>query len=708
MEVTLALAILLGVGFIAAKAAQLVRLPSVTGYICAGVVLGPSCLHLITEEALQHQLGHFTQIALMLIAFGIGEHLDLRHLRQAAKSVGYIGLGETSGAFWLVGMGTFLVAWGTRVGNPAWGLMNFITLALLLGAVSVATAPAATLHVMRELRATGPLTKTLMAVVAVDDGLAIIIFGIAMSAARHLVGAEGKSVLWAGADSAAEIMGSLVIGAFAGLLIDFVVHRLKRRGEMLTAGLALLLLAGELARLMHWSPLLTGMATGFTIVNRDRRDVRVFRAINDFEPPIYALFFTLAGAHLQISALATAGYLGAVYALLRVAGKMVGANLGSRLSGAPISVRRWLGLALVPQAGVAIGLIFLIQGDEALGAYSVVITPVVLAAVVLSELVGPACARLAVMKAGEARGEIEREQQRETLHARKEAAVGGEHVQLAPWTWGPLGRTANPQGYVLFGVSDPRTVAGLARIATVLAHYHGARPLAVRVHSPKPRDSGEEGATAAPELFAAAAKEASNLGQEVETQVEVAADVAGGVVATAQARETWAIVLGHPLERTKQSFARVVDAVAQRAPCPVIVVRFAGVLHTERILVPVGSVQELRPLRDVVRALAQVGPHRITLLQMLPPEATEEQMQGAEQELREWAREKQLPQPVSCRAIATEARVETIAQAAAQHDLLVMAAASPRGLPRLFFGSLAEDVAQQCDKPILMVHGAEK
>ena len=115
MEVTFALAVLLGAGFVAAKVAQFLRLPSVTGYIVMGVLLGPSGLNVVKEEVLEHDLGHFTQIALMLIAFGIGEHLDLGHLRQAARSVGYIGLGETSGAFWLVGIGTFFVARATGV-----------------------------------------------------------------------------------------------------------------------------------------------------------------------------------------------------------------------------------------------------------------------------------------------------------------------------------------------------------------------------------------------------------------------------------------------------------------------------------------------------------------------------------------------------------------------------------------------------------------
>jgi Kef-type K+ transport system membrane component KefB len=400
--VTLALALLIGAGFMMAKLGQFFRLPSVTGYICAGLLLGPSGLNLVKVADLGPKLEHFTQIALMLIAFGIGEHLEMKRLRHIMKSVGLIGLFETSGAFLLVALGTFMVARMTNIGEAGWVMKDYLVLAILLGAVSVATAPAATLHVMRELKATGPFTSTLMAVVAVDDGLAIIFFSMAVTAAHHIVGGGTETILSAVAGSFAEITCSLLMGVMAGLLIDFVVNKLKDRGEMLTAGLMILLLCGEGTRLLNFSPLLAGMAAGFTIVNQDRRDVRVFRTINAFEPPIYVLFFTLAGAHLHISALATAGWIGLVYFLLRSLGKFFGANIGALLAEAPSHVRRYLGLALVPQAGVAIGLIFLIEGDAGINEYSSVIIPAVLAAVVLSELSGPVCARVAVEKTGEA------------------------------------------------------------------------------------------------------------------------------------------------------------------------------------------------------------------------------------------------------------------------------------------------------------------
>ena len=188
---TLVLAILLSAGFAAAKLGQRFRLPSVTGYIVAGLLLGPSGLRLVTADKIGSNLEHFTQLALLMIAFGIGEHLDMKRLKHSIKSVGCIGLAETSGAFLFVGFGTFFIARLTGVCTD-WQMIDIAVLGLLLGAVSVATAPAATLLVIRELKAAGPLTTILMAVVAVDDGLAIMMFGMAVSAAHHLVGIGGN------------------------------------------------------------------------------------------------------------------------------------------------------------------------------------------------------------------------------------------------------------------------------------------------------------------------------------------------------------------------------------------------------------------------------------------------------------------------------------------------------------------------------------
>jgi Kef-type K+ transport system membrane component KefB len=216
-EATFGIAVLLAAGLLTAKLLQLIRLPSVTGFILAGLLLGPSGLGFITVEMVGHKLDHFTQIALMLIAFGIGEHVELRRLGNVARDVIYISIVQAVAAFLLVMAGTWLTA-ELMAGNGMSSQDNLI-LALLLGAVAVATAPAAILHVVREMGAKGPFTSTLMAVVAVDDAIAIMIFGMAVSAAHQLAGAGGapsQALLFC----LYEISASIGVGIVTGFLID--------------------------------------------------------------------------------------------------------------------------------------------------------------------------------------------------------------------------------------------------------------------------------------------------------------------------------------------------------------------------------------------------------------------------------------------------------------------------------------------------------
>jgi Kef-type K+ transport system membrane component KefB/nucleotide-binding universal stress UspA family protein len=707
MEVTLALAILLGAGFVAAKLGQLIRLPSVTGYVCVGLILGPSGFDLITPELTGDKLDHFNQIALMLIAFGVGEHLELKRLRHTAKNVFWVSSFESFGAFLLVFLTIFITVILLALGSAEWTLFNYVALALLLGTVAMATAPASTMHVMREMKASGPWTTTLMQVVALDNGLAIMMFGIVASVCRHMGGDGSGSLLGGCVVSILEVVVSLTMGIITGLLIDFAGSKIKQRNEMLTAGLALLLLCGEGARYFDVSPLLAGMAAGFTIVNRDQRDVRFFRSLNAFETPIYVLFFTLAGTHLDITALKVAGVLGILYFFARGFGKVVGARFGAGLAKAELPIRFYLGQALVPQAGVAIGLIFLLQGDVELQIYTSIITPVVLAGVLLSEIVGPPLARDAVVKAGESiLGEFDGQDVEGDVvdeNGRKDV-IRPDRVQLVPWSWEKLVPPVQRAGQVMFGASHVATVAGLARLATILAHYHHVRPCSVRVLPEEVGRYYKELSAESDLLFAVEKAEVKVMGYELDTAIEHNDSVAEGLLAHADSSETFGIILGHPIKGTAKEFQKVVEQVLGRAHCQVVIVRFSGVLHTERILVPISSSDELSVLEDTVCALSRIGRHRITLLRLLPPDERGTIIETCQQRLQKWSLDIGLDHCVNIKVLTTEARIEAIVGEAGEHDLLVMAASRSHGLEKLVFGSLAESVAQQCAKPMLIVY----
>ena len=703
-NVTLGLAVLLAAGLLTAKLGQFLKLPSVTGYILAGLLLGPSGFNLVSAATVGPRLDHFTQIALMLIAFGIGEEIEISKLRSSARSIGSIATLQALGAFFMVSISIFLVAGITNL-NESWNINDFFALAILLGAVGVATAPAAILHVMRELKASGPLTSTLMAVIAIDDGLCIMIFGLSVSIAGQIVGSGTGSIGLALFHSFSEISLSLMIGVVTGLLLDLILPRLHRQSEMLSAGLSLLLICGEICRYFHLSALLAGMAAGFIIINRDTRDVRLFRALNAFDPPIYVLFFTLAGTHLDLSAALQAGWLGLIYFLTRIMGKIGGAWLGAKLTNAGRQVRNYLGPALIPQAGVAIGLIFLIDANEKLHVYSEIITPVVLTTVVLSELIGPLCARFAVEKAGEAApGQQE---------LQKCAGMSGancdlwhqvaEGIRVVPWPWKKLTPPAGSSGFVAFGASNPHSVPALARIATLLAYYFQAVPLSVRIVKTGSPDLTREDKE---RLFRPEREEVEKLGYDMETELIRYDDVAAALVSAVEYNDARAVVLGFPVEGTFQGFQHILETLARHVSCPVVVLRMYGVLHTERILISLVNMDELYDLQPVIEALSLVGEHSLTLLCLLRAGATLNEVEKRKEKLTGWVRQ-HVATLVDIEVISTEARQETIVEEAKSHDLLVMTASRKSPLKKLFFGSLAETVARKCRKPLLIVYRPE-
>ena len=704
-EVTFGLAVLLASGLLIAQAGKKLKLPSVTGYILAGLVLGPSGFNLVSTATIGSRLDHFTQIALMLIAFGIGEHIELSRLRTTVKSIGLIAVLQAVGAFILVTGSIFFVAKMTGLNGESWHQNDYLALAILLGAVGVATAPAALLHVIRELRAAGPMTSTLMAVVAIDDGLCIMIFGLSLSIAAKVAGATGGTLAGAVLTGLSEISLSLLAGIVTGLLLDFVLPRLKKQEEMLSAGLALLLLCGEICRYFHLSPLLAGMAAGFIIINRDTRDVRLFRALNAFEPPIYVLFFTLAGTHLELAAVTSAGWIGLIYFVTRILGKIGGAYLGARMSGASRQVQLYLGPALIPQAGVAIGLIFLISGDANLAVYADIITPVVLTTVVLSELIGPLCARYAVEQAGEVH---EFRRPVPEYEGRDEKTVELWHrvshgIRVVPWTWQKLIPPPGTEGVVAFGSSNPSTVPGLARIATLLAYHFKAVPMSVRILKTGQPDPALS--RSMEDLFRPEREEVKNLGYNLETELIHYDKVSEALVSAVEYNEAKAVILGFPVEGTFQGFQEILETVARHVACPVLVLRMYGPpLHTERILVSVIDSRDLQALGPIIQALSRIGEHSLTLQYLLHAGATLEDVETKKNELVDWSKRNNIASPINVEVVSTEARQETIVAESARHDLVVMGASRKNVLKRLFFGSLAETVAHDCRKSLLIVY----
>ncbi len=704
--ITTGIATLLVAGLIAAKISQWMRLPSVTGYILAGLLLGPTGFNFISEQSIGHNLDHFTNIALMLIAFGIGEHIELKKLKKHARSLLFIGLFETSCTFLLISGSIFAVITLTGLNIDGWQLKENLALSILLGAVGVATAPATTLLVIRELKAKGPLTSTLMAIVAIDNGLAIILFGVAVSLTHQITGHTEVPILLAIGSGLIEIILSLLLGWITGFCLETVLRKLKQDGEMLTAGLAILLLCSEIAVFMNLSALLAGMVAGFTLVNKAERDVRVFRVLNSFEPPIYVLFFTLAGTHIDIKTLGSVGLIGIIYFIARIIGKIGGVQLGARFGNTPDIVRKHLGFTLVPQAGVAIGLIFLISTDSNLAFYSSVITPVVLTGVFLSELIGPLAAKFAVISAKEAtvpEHEVNKIPQCDGYSDKEcdQFLRSEAGVKILPWTWNKLQPPATTQNVVIFGATRRHTVNGIARIATIFAHYYKAQPMAVLVRSV---DKGPPPS----HYFQTEKNEVNSMGYDLLTEVVPDKDIASGLVAAVEYNNASGVVLSYPLHDENSDFPKILETVAENVSCPVIVVQFYGLLHTEKILVPIIDMDDLAEVYPVIAALDTVGEHQVQLLYLINSDSDQSDIEFHTEKVSAWLKKQTDQLDISVKSVPTDSRVECIQEEAEQHDIVVMGAIRAKGVRKFFFGSLADSLAKKLTKPFIVVYDASK
>jgi Kef-type K+ transport system membrane component KefB len=390
MELITKIGIVLIVGFIGGKLAKLVKLPSVSGYLIAGLLLGPSFFDLVTVENAE-SLTIVNEIALAFIAFSIGSEFMVGEILKMGKAVAFITLAEVIGAIALV----FLVMY--------FGFRQPFAFSIVIASMSAATAPAATLLVMKQYRAYGPMTKTLLPVVALDDVYGIIAFGIALSLAKLSVSTVEVSTLKMFTAPLIEIGGSLLLGGLLGVIVSLVSKRMvDGRDELQVITLAAIGVGIGIAKWLGLSAILTNIAMGTVVVNLAENPKRIFSSVNDFVAPFYVLFFTLAGASLDLGVLFAVGWMGLAYILSRAGGKIFGAWVGCKAMKAPKQVTKWLGWGLLPQGGISIGLSVIVRQE--LPQFAVAITTIIMFSVLVYETTGPIFAKMAITKAGEAFG----------------------------------------------------------------------------------------------------------------------------------------------------------------------------------------------------------------------------------------------------------------------------------------------------------------
>lgn len=393
MQILLLLGLILILGLAAGRLFEKIGIPQVVGYIVMGVLLGDSVTHIVPESLLDN-LSALTSIALAFIGFMVGGELKHSVFKKYGKQFFIILLSEGMLAMFFVSALT--IAW---TGNVALGI--------LLGALSSATAPAATVDVLWEYHSRGPLTATILAIVALDDGLALVLYGFAFAFANVLIVGGHLSFQVMLLRPLVEIFGSLALGGAIALLLDRGLRFVRLRDDKLVVNVGAVLLASGLAVHFNFSLILTNMAVGLVLTNlHPDRNEQNFEIIKTFVPPIYIIFFIFVGARLQLGFLPSMGMLGFLYVLGRTAGKWLGSTLGAKVSGAPDTVVRYLGFALFSQAGVAIGLALdIYQHFSAFGAAGIslghMVINVIAATTLIVQIIGPPAVKYAIAKAGE-------------------------------------------------------------------------------------------------------------------------------------------------------------------------------------------------------------------------------------------------------------------------------------------------------------------
>lgn len=387
-QIIISISLILFSGFTMTRITKRLRLPNVTAYILAGILLGPYCLDLVPQSFVEGS-DFLADIALAFIAFSTGEFFRLKTLKKSGGKVIAITVLESLTASALVFVATF------------WILGLGLGFSIVLAALAAATAPASTLMTIRQTGAKGDFVDTLLQVVALDDVVGLLAYSIAISVA--VAGISGGFHIGSVLKPLAVNLGVFLLGGLFGVLMKLLMPRGRSTDNRLIISVATLFAFCGVCTVLDVSPLLGCMSMATVYINITGDD-KIFKQLNYFNPPILLIFFVRSGLNFRLSALTDTGsaiagvpllVIGIIYFLVRILGKYLGAFLGCLMVHKKPSVRNWLGLALIPQAGVAIGLAAL--GARTLGGEAgSALETVILASSVLYELIGPACAKLSL------------------------------------------------------------------------------------------------------------------------------------------------------------------------------------------------------------------------------------------------------------------------------------------------------------------------
>ena len=388
----------------AAYLANRMKAPRVTGYLLIGLALGPYALGVFDKHLIEHEFDIIRDIALAIIAFAIGASMDMKEIRRLGKSIEVITLTQSIGTL----IFTTLAIWGLLLllfpYYPAMKVSSMAALgaALIMGGIAVATAPAAVMAIISEYKSEGKLTSIVLGIVALDDALTLIVFALISGLAPYLMGTPTNGYIGVILEPAYHILGALLLGMLAAYLLKYVLTHFINSYTRMGISIGMIFLVAGLSLSMHLSELLALMTFGFFIVNiMDEAQFGIVKTVKRLEETVFAMFFFIAGAHLNLTSLATGGFGAIVLTLSRFGGKALGSYLGGKALGLKDKLTKNIGLTLLPQAGVAIALVFdaaNLMPNEKLADFLIA---TVLSSIIINELITPFIARFALQQTGD-------------------------------------------------------------------------------------------------------------------------------------------------------------------------------------------------------------------------------------------------------------------------------------------------------------------
>ncbi|MGM0608545.1 MAG: cation:proton antiporter [Candidatus Muiribacteriota bacterium] len=394
----LILAVIIISGFYIGKSMKFIKLPTIIGFMLTGVLLGPSFLNFLTHDV-QKTFSFITELSLGFVALGIGLELSMKQLKRQGKSVMLMIIFETVFTFILVTAGIYLFS-------------SDLPLSLIAGAIASASAPMGTVAIIQEYRARGPVTNVLYSIVGLDDGLGIILFGFSSAFAVNML---SGNLFSNGLDYFAllippffQILWSIILGSFLGLIFPALAIKLKNPRDIYVITVGFVLLATGISLNFKLSFILTNMILGIFIANTQKNTLirNIKDNLNTNLPLLFVLFFVLGGAHLEIRSVFTVGIISIIYIIGRIAGKIGGTYIAGYIGKVESNIKKYAGLGILSQAGLAIGL-SLIAHQELAGISSEAalignkIVTLVAATCVFFEVLGPLAAKYALEKSNE-------------------------------------------------------------------------------------------------------------------------------------------------------------------------------------------------------------------------------------------------------------------------------------------------------------------